>query len=62
MKTHKLGSVCKALGVSLKNAHRAVHDATATAECLAKMYEKLREEKGITTLRGINSLDGGAIG
>ena len=43
MKTHKLGTLCKQLGVSLKNAHRAVHDATATAHCLAKMYEECTE-------------------
>ena len=62
MKSHKLGSVCKHLGVSLKNAHRAVHDATATALCLAKMYKEARE-RGIHTLRGLNeALKGGAIG
>ncbi|MBE5795102.1 MAG: PHP domain-containing protein, partial [Clostridiales bacterium] len=30
-KSHKLGAICRLLGVSLKNAHRAVHDAAATA-------------------------------
>jgi len=39
MKSHKLGSVCKQLGVSLKNAHRAVHDARATGEVLIKTLE-----------------------
>ncbi len=39
--SHRLGAVCKLLGVSLKNAHRAVHDAAATAQCLQKMYEIL---------------------
>ena len=53
MKSHKLGTVCKALGVSLKNAHRAVHDATATALCLAKMYKEARE-KGLNTLQDLN--------
>ena len=62
MKTHKLSSVCKRLGVSLKNAHRAVHDATATAQCLAKMYQQLKEEKGFTKLSDLNTLKGGAIG
>lgn len=62
MKSHKLGTVCKALGVSLKNAHRAVHDATATALCLAKMYKEARE-KGLNTLQDLNDeLKGGAIG
>ena len=40
LKAHKLGAVCKHLGVSLKNAHRAVHDATATAQCLKRMNEE----------------------
>ena len=43
MKTHKLGVVCKRLGVSLKNAHRAVHDAEATAKCLQQMLEETRK-------------------
>ncbi|MBQ7865439.1 MAG: PolC-type DNA polymerase III, partial [Clostridia bacterium] len=62
MKSHKLGSVCKQLGVSLKNAHRAVHDATATAHILARMYKDAEEKHGITTLSGLNTLKGGAIG
>jgi len=62
MKSHKLGSVCKQLGVSLKNAHRAVHDATATAQVLARMYKDAEEKHGITTLAGLNTLKGGAIG
>lgn len=33
LKSHRLGAVCKSLGISLKNAHRAVHDARATATC-----------------------------
>lgn len=40
-KSHRLGAVCRLLGVSLKNAHRAVHDATATAQCLQKMFEAM---------------------
>ncbi|MBQ7454873.1 MAG: PHP domain-containing protein, partial [Clostridia bacterium] len=50
MRSHKLGQVCKRLGVSLKNAHRAVHDATATAWCLAQMLEE-------TARRGAKCLD-----
>ena len=62
MKAHKLGALCKQLGVSLKNAHRAVHDATATALCLAKMLDACRE-KGLHTLADLNTgLQGGAIG
>ena len=62
MKSHKLGSVCKQLGVSLKNAHRAVHDATATAQCLARMFRDAKERFGCQTLADLNTLKGGAIG
>ena len=62
LKSHKLKSVCKALGVSLKNAHRAVHDAAATAQCLAKMIG-LCKERGITRMNELNAaITGGAIG
>ncbi len=44
--SHKLGALCRLLGVSLKNAHRAVHDAAATAQCLQKMFELL-ENQGV---------------
>ena len=37
LKNFKLGTVCKKLGVSLENAHRAVHDAMATAEVVIKL-------------------------
>ena len=37
LKNFKLSSVCKKLGVSLENAHRAVHDALATAEVVIKL-------------------------
>ena len=64
MKSFKLGAVCKRLGVSLKNAHRAVHDATATAHCLSKMFEETKERFPQTvTYRDLNkNLRGGAIG
>ena len=62
MKSHKLGSVCKQLGISLKNAHRAVHDATATAQCLARMFRDAKERFGCQTLSDLNTLKGGAIG
>ena len=38
-KNHKLGTIAKNLNVSLENAHRAVHDAEATAEVFLKMLE-----------------------
>ena len=43
LKSHRLGAVCKSLGISLKNAHRAVHDARATAHMLNRMLDT---EKG----------------
>ena len=62
LKSHKLKNVCKSLGVSLKDAHRAVNDAAATAQCLAKMLEAA-QEKGVTRLAELNSaITGGAIG
>ena len=64
LKSFKLGALCKHLGVSLKNAHRAVHDAAATAQCLARMFEETRERFPETvTDRQLNEvLRGGAIG
>jgi len=64
LKSYRLGALCKHLGVSLKNAHRAVHDATATAKCLKRMMDDAREQNPeIRTLRDLNRcLRGGAIG
>ncbi len=64
LKSYRLGALCKHLGVSLKNAHRAVHDATATAQCLHRMFEETRERyPELTTDRELNEkLRGGAIG
>ena len=53
-KNHKLGTVCKMLNVSLKNAHRAVHDARATALCLVKLLNELAETKGAERLDQVN--------
>ncbi|MCL2544704.1 MAG: exonuclease domain-containing protein, partial [Clostridia bacterium] len=62
LKSHKLAAVCKQLGVPLKNAHRAVHDAAATAQALAKMLASLRE-KDVATLNDLaTAVAGGAIG
>ncbi len=49
-KSHKLGAVCKRLGISLKNAHRAVHDARATAQALVKMLDLLGESRSVRRL------------
>ena len=43
LKNFKLGSVCKKLEISLENAHRAVHDAMATAEVVIKIGPKITE-------------------
>ena len=62
LKSHRLGAVCKSLGISLKNAHRAVHDARATAHVLNRMLDAALE-KGVTRISDINgALTGGAIG
>ncbi len=64
LKSFKLARLCKHLGVSLKNAHRAVHDATATALCLNRMMADTAEKfPGIRSYRELNrELRGGAIG
>ncbi len=64
LKSFRLGALCRHLGVSLKNAHRAVHDATATARCLAAMFAETRErEPDLISGRQLNQrLRGGAIG
>lgn len=46
---HKLDTVCEALGVSLENHHRAVDDASATAEVFLKFLEMIRE-RDVTAL------------
>ncbi len=58
MKSHRLGVLCKRLGVSLKNAHRAVHDATATAHCLHQMLDEVAK-RGADTLDKINDVAAG---
>ncbi len=55
LKRYRLTDLCRHLGVSLKNAHRAVHDATATAQCLAKMLAEA-QEKGAGTLKDVNEV------
>ncbi|MBP5726270.1 MAG: PHP domain-containing protein, partial [Clostridia bacterium] len=64
LKSFRLGALCKQLGVSLKNAHRAVHDATATAHCLQRMFEDAREKypEAVSEKELNATLTGGAIG
>ena len=62
MRSHKLSAVCKKLGVSLKNAHRAVHDAHATALCLNAMLDECYE-KDVNRLDQLNqAIAAGSIG
>ncbi|NLI21209.1 MAG: PolC-type DNA polymerase III [Clostridiales bacterium] len=53
LRSYKLGALCRTLGVSLKNAHRAVHDAAATARCLAQMVSETAA-RGARTLADID--------
>lgn len=43
---HSLDAVAKRVGVSLENHHRAVDDATATAEIFLKFLDMIREAHG----------------
>ncbi len=56
LKNHKLNIVAKHLNVDLINHHRAVDDATATAEIFLKILDILKE-KNITSFRQINTLN-----
>lgn len=55
LKSHKLNIVAKHLNVSLENHHRAVDDATATANIFLKCLDIL-EQKGIKKLEEINTV------
>ena len=46
---HSLDAVAKRVGVSLENHHRAVDDATATAEIFLKFLDMIREKHGGNT-------------
>ncbi len=62
LKSHRLGAVCRHTGVSLKDAHRAVHDARATAQILMKMLQ-LARARDASDLKSLNmAFAGGAIG
>ncbi|WP_123054051.1 PolC-type DNA polymerase III [Clostridium sp. JN-1] len=54
LKRYKLNTVAKHLGISLKNHHRAVDDAEATAKILLKCF-KLLKEKSICNMAELNS-------
>ena len=55
LKSHKLGNMCKQLGISLLNAHRAVHDARATSLMLLKVLAEVRAQKQLTQLGQLNT-------
>ncbi|WP_461204425.1 PolC-type DNA polymerase III [Clostridium sp. DL1XJH146] len=44
LKRYKLNTVCKHLGISLANHHRAVDDALATAKILLKSFQELKNK------------------
>ncbi|MGM0549015.1 MAG: PolC-type DNA polymerase III [Bacillota bacterium] len=52
-KNHKLNTLAKYFGVDLENHHRALDDATATAEVLAKLLELIKDD-GCHNLNKIN--------
>jgi DNA polymerase-3 subunit alpha (Gram-positive type) len=53
LNNYKLDTLCKHLGVSLENHHRAVDDAKATADIFLKLIELLRE-RDIDTVEKLN--------
>jgi len=55
LKSHKLGNMCKQMGISLTNAHRAVHDARATGLMLIKVLAEVRSQKQINYIRELNT-------
>lgn len=52
---HTLDAVCKSLGISLENHHRAVDDAEATSEIFIKLSNRLLKED-VDTLAKVNAL------
>ena len=54
LKKHKLNHIAKHLDISLKNHHRAIDDAKATAHIFIKCLKMLRE-KGIAHIKKIDS-------
>ena len=55
LKSHKLGNMCKQMGISLVNAHRAVHDARATGLMLQKVLSEVSAQKQVRFLRELNT-------
>lgn len=55
MSKFKLNNICKHLGISLENHHRAIDDATATGKIFERFITML-EEKNIHTLDELNEM------
>lgn len=55
LKNYKLDTVVEALGGSLKNHHRAVHDAEATADVFVKFIQMMKD-RGIMDLDSLNEI------
>lgn len=53
---HKLITVCEFLEIDLKGAHRAIHDAKATAEVFVKLLDFIEEHITITLNRKLFQL------
>lgn len=53
LKRFRLNDACEALGVELKNHHRADNDAGATVSVFIKLCEKLKA-KGVSNIQDIN--------
>lgn len=53
LKTKSLGSVCHHLGIHNKMAHRALDDATVTAQVLIRMIKNLKSEYGILNVNDL---------
>ncbi|HRX07831.1 MAG TPA: PolC-type DNA polymerase III [Candidatus Limiplasma sp.] len=58
LRSYRLGALCRMLKVPLKNAHRAVHDAAATAKVLSIMLADV-EKRGAKTLQDIDGVISG---
>ena len=55
LKSYRLGALCRMFKIPLKNAHRAVNDAQATAKCLHQMLLEV-EKRGGKTLNEIDDI------
>ncbi len=54
MNSHSLDSLCKELGVTLEEHHRAREDAAATSRVLLKLLKRAKSEREMDLLRELN--------